>query len=138
MSIPEFARVAINSLINQYKGFVSTVNQPSPSSITHCDLDDAAAVLARSKPAAIIPARKLAQTWYGQYFIDMAIEKGLVAKTAPDLLGGQIIIIGCEPNVTNLQTLYRNAPVSLTKSFHHKVGQELGYPKDAINTFPGK
>lgn len=139
MFVSELAKIAVSLLVKEWQNFTPTGQHPSPSSITHNETSDLAAVVANRKPAAIICQPSLKGNWLVPVLVDAALENGFQVRESLDLTGQPILIVGQSSNVTTLQQLFntvQNRPV--TPLFHQQVGEALGYPPEAISNFLSK
>ncbi|PIZ61376.1 hypothetical protein COY20_00375 [Candidatus Shapirobacteria bacterium CG_4_10_14_0_2_um_filter_40_12] len=118
--------------IDRQKDFHPTPDKPTPSDLTNDETDDVAAVIAGTKPAALIPERLTTP------LVDFARGKGFSVRKIQDLIGNNRLAIGLPENVDQIVMLVNNAREHGVSPLYHKLlGKALGYPDEAIKKFNG-
>jgi hypothetical protein len=132
---------AASDLVEKMKGFVSTRAAPSPSFLTGDQQADLAAVVAGSKPAALVPEEEGERQ---KELLDMAKDRGLTIKEIEDIQPDYTFksyIVGVPENVkkiSDIEDIAGNVPLSdkiITDDVHRDFGNALGYTPVAIEDF---
>jgi hypothetical protein len=126
--------------IEAQRGFRPTAEVHSPSVRTKRLRDDVAAVVAGSKPAAIVSQLTIDRELWGPHILLLAQQRGLTVKPLADLFGrnDRLVVVGLRANVEEIEKLTaagRRTPA--TADYHRRLGKALGYSKEAIEKFVG-
>jgi len=138
--------ISAEDMVLKMKNFKSTKDIPSPNFMEGNELYDLAAVVAGSKPAAMIAKSDDCRL---NKLVEMAKEYGFVVDDIEDIDPesgeklGESYIIGKGENVENLKRLHLNAiNAALTDpslfdwdNYSREVGKNLGYNNDAIEDY---
>jgi hypothetical protein len=119
----------VDQLIAIMSSFTPTTQCPSPSHCAESSIADAAAVLAGTKPAAIIPANFHPET---SAILKKSKQHGLAVRKYKDF-----IVLGQQANVNAIITLFKNKQPNAPE-WRRSVGRALGYPGEAIQDFLNK
>jgi hypothetical protein len=124
-----------SNMIEEMKKFKSSKYAPSPIFVTNNQNYDLAAVIAGTKPAAII---EWDNTDEQKELLTKAAENGLYLEYFPqyDKKTGELVsnslIVGEYDNVKKIIGLHE---AEVDERFHRELGNALGYDKDSIDEF---
>ena len=136
----EFSRAS--EMVEKMKGFKSSREAPAPDFITMDDNADIAAVIAGTKPAALVgkssePVQK--------ELLDMALNSGFVVEVVKqyDPVTGNYLwddyVVGRPENVSKILELValnvKDMDVAVSEEHHRELGLSLGYDPQAIEDF---
>jgi len=126
----------INNMIADQIEFVSSEDIPAPSFLTGDQLSDVAAVVAGSKPAAVISYSEGDPRQ--EKMLERARGRGLVVEfiddNLPDLKS-KSIVVGKPANVDAIKRLRNSVSGNPPDAYHIVFGRALGYHPAAIKKF---